>query len=237
MKNHFKVLLISLVCISKALSQQDIEESSTNEYQVEGKVFPPELASDENYKNWVQNTDIMLHTDNSGIFRGFLKSDGSFVINKVPSGSFILEVHNPDYFYEQVRVEINSKGKFRARKVSHIQPSQVIQLPYPLKLKALTTFRYFQQREQWKITDFLFSPMVLMMVLPLILLVLLPKIMSDPEAKKELENIQLPGLGTEMPDVSEMLSKFLGGGNQPQRQQQQQQSDRSKNKKRSSNNN
>ena len=118
---------------------------------------------------------------------------------------------------------------------SSIQPSQVIQLPYPLKLKAMTTFRYFQQREQWKITDFLFSPMVLMMILPLVLLVLLPKIMNDPEAKKELENMQLPGLGSEMPDMSEMLSKFLGGGT-PAPKQQVQQSERSKNKKRSNNN-
>lgn len=77
--------------------------------------------------------------------------------------------------------------------------------------------------------------MVLMMVLPLVLLVLLPKIMNDPEAKKELENMQLPGLGTEMPDMSEMLSKFLGGGSTP-KPQPQQQSERSKNKKRSNNN-
>jgi ER membrane protein complex subunit 7 len=89
----------------------------------------------------------------------------------------------------------------------------VLHVPYPLKLKALTTYRYFQQREQWKITDFLFSPMVLMMILPLILLVLLPKIMSDPETKKEMENLQLPRLGGgDMPDMSEMISKFLGGG-------------------------
>lgn len=118
MKNFIIFVLISLLTISTAYSQDtDLEESTTNEYQVEGKVFPPELASDENYKNWVQNTDIVLHA-NSGIFKGFLKSDGTFVINKVPSGSFILEVLNPDYVYEQVRVEINAKGKFRARKVS-----------------------------------------------------------------------------------------------------------------------
>ncbi|XP_070490523.1 ER membrane protein complex subunit 7 homolog [Chironomus tepperi] len=236
MKNILIIVLISFICVSKTYSQDtEIEESNSNEYQIEGKVFAPELASDENYKNWVQNTDILLHTGNSGIFKGFLKSDGSFVINKVPSGSFILEVQNADYVYEAVRVEINNKGKFRARKVSHIQPSQVIQLPYPLKLKAMTTFRYFQQREQWKITDFLFSPMVLMMVLPLVLLVLLPKIMNDPEAKKELENMQLPGLGSEMPDMSEMLSKFLGGGT-PAPKPQPSQSERSKNKKRSNNN-
>lgn len=100
-------------------------------------------------------------------------------------------------------------------KFQNIQPSQIIQVPYPLKLKAITTFRYFQQREQWKVTDFLFSPMVIMMVLPVLLLLVLPKFMNDPETKKEMENLQLPKLGGDMPDVSEMLSKLLGGGTQP----------------------
>jgi ER membrane protein complex subunit 7 len=81
-----------------------------------------------------------------------------------------------------------------------------------LKLKAITTFRYFQQREQWKVTDFLFSPMVIMMILPVVLLLVLPKFMNDPETKKEMENLQLPKLGGDLPDMSEMLSKLLGGG-------------------------
>lgn len=67
---------------------------------------------------------------------------------------------NPDYAYEPVRVEINSKGKYRARRVNYIQTSQVVQVPYPLKMKPLKRFRYFQVREQWRVTDFLFSPMV-----------------------------------------------------------------------------
>lgn len=147
---------------------------------------------------------------------------------------------NADYYYEPIRVEINSKGKIRARKVNHIQPSQVIQLPYPLKIKALTNFRYFQTREQWKVTDFMFSPMVLMMILPLILLVLLPKILNDPEAKKEMENLQLPKMG-ELPDMSEMLSKFLGGGSSPPANQRPAQpaassGERVRNKKRNNNN-
>lgn len=144
-----------------------------------------------------------------------MKNDGTFIISKVPSGSYLVEIINPDYIYEPVRVEINSKGKFRARKVNNVQPSQVIQVPYPLKLKAMTGYRYFQVREQWKITDFLFSPMVLMMILPLILLVLLPKIMSDPETKKELESMQMPQMGQGLPDMSDMLTRFLGGGGTP----------------------
>lgn len=72
----------------------------------------------------------------------------------------MVEVVNPNYVYEPVRVEINSKGKFRARKVNLIQTSQVIQVPYPLKMRPLAPFRYFQVREQWRMTDFLFNPMV-----------------------------------------------------------------------------
>jgi ER membrane protein complex subunit 7 len=112
----------------------------------------------------------------------------------------------------QVRVEINTKGKFRARKLSYVQPSQIVQVPYPLKLKALTRFRYFQQREQWKITDFLFSPMVLMMLLPLLLMLILPKMMSDPETKKEMEQLNISKMTSEMPDVSEMITNFFTGG-------------------------
>lgn len=89
------------------------------------------------------------------------REDGSFTFSNVPAGSYVLEVTNPHYAYEPVRVEINSKGKIRARKVNYIQTSQVIQVPYPLKLKPYGFTRFFQMREQWRITDFLFNPMVI----------------------------------------------------------------------------
>jgi ER membrane protein complex subunit 7 len=69
-------------------------------------------------------------------------------------------VANPNNYYEPVRVEINGKGKFRARKLNYLQPHLVVQVAYPLKMKSFGRTRYFQQREQWRITDFLFSPMV-----------------------------------------------------------------------------
>lgn len=72
----------------------------------------------------------------------------------------MVEVLSPNFSYEPVRVEINSKGKLRARKVNYIQTSQVVPVPYPLKLKSLGQTRYFYTREQWKATDFLFNPMV-----------------------------------------------------------------------------
>ena len=81
-------------------------------------------------------------------------------MNNVPSGSYIVEVANPTYAFEPVRVDITSKGKMRARKLNNLQPSAVHQVTYPLKFKARGKVNYFQQREQWRITDFLMNPMV-----------------------------------------------------------------------------
>lgn len=50
--------------------------------------------------------------------KGFLKSDGSFILSKVPSGSYVLEIQNANYLFDAVRIEISIKGKFRARKVN-----------------------------------------------------------------------------------------------------------------------
>lgn len=76
-------------------------------------------------------------------------------------------------------------------------------------MKAMTRFKYFQTREQWKITDFLFSPMVLMMVLPLLLMLVLPKMMNDPDTRKEMESLNLNKMAGDMPDVSEMITSFF----------------------------
>ncbi|KFB46314.1 actin binding protein [Anopheles sinensis] len=201
--------LIVLLLGSVAVADNGVEEfDDANRYAIEGKVYPPELYGDADL-TWQLDTQISI---NSGEYKGFLREDGTFVISSIPSGSYVVEIINPDYFYEPVRVEINPKGKFRARKLNYVQPSQVLPVPYPLKLKALTRFRYFQQREQWKITDFLFNPMVLMMILPLGIMLILPKIMSDPETKKEMENLNLAKMTNEMPEFSEMITSFFTGG-------------------------
>lgn len=83
-------------------------------------------------------------------------------------------------------------------------------LPYPLRLNPTGPYKYFIPREQWRVTDVLFSPMVLMMVLPLVLILILPKMMSDPETRKEMEAMQMPKY--EMPEMSEVLANWFGGG-------------------------
>ncbi|CAD7014678.1 ER membrane protein complex subunit 7 homolog [Ceratitis capitata] len=206
----FLILMINHNKAELVIGQEESAEDILGLFTIEGKVFSPESQMK------VQSeTSLSI---NSGEYKGFLRDDGTFIISNVPSGSYVLEVHNPDYYYEPIRVEINPKGKFRARKVNYVQPSQIVQVPYPLKMKAFTRFKYFQTREQWKITDFLFSPMVLMMVLPLLVMLVLPKMINDPETKKEIENIQFPKVSNEMPEISEMITSFFSGAKPPEKE-------------------
>ena len=76
------------------------------------------------------------------------------------SGSYVFEIAHPSYVFESVRIDITSKGKIRARRVNNIQPSSVQTVTYPLRFKPRGMATYFHTREQWRITDFLFSPMV-----------------------------------------------------------------------------
>uniref|UniRef100_T1JYR1 ER membrane protein complex subunit 7 beta-sandwich domain-containing protein n=2 Tax=Tetranychus urticae TaxID=32264 RepID=T1JYR1_TETUR len=174
-------------------------------HTIEGRIFPSPNSSIT--PSWFTSTRIIV---NYGQFIGFMKRDGTFEINNVPPGSYLVEVNNPDLFYKPVRVDINSKGKIRARKVNYIQSSAVQQVNYPLKFKPQSFFSYFQQRETWRLTDFLFNPMVMMMILPLILIMILPKMMNaaDAETQRELQNTQMP----DVPEFSEMMTKWFTGG-------------------------
>lgn len=50
-----------------------------------------------------------------------------------------------------------------------------------------------------------------MMILPLLLIMLIPKVMNDPETRKELD--QFNSLTSyNMPEMSEVITSFLAGG-------------------------
>jgi len=209
-----------LVLISLFVTQIYLIECNSNEiidnnnrfYAIEGKVIPYSDMT-ESMNEFLRNTKIIV---NYGQHLAFLKSDGSFAVTHLNPGSYLMEISNPDYFYEPIRVDINSKGKIRARKVNYIQTSAVQQLSYPLKFKSKGQFKYFQIRETWKVTDFLFNPMVLMMVLPLFLIMVLPKMMNaaDADTQREMQNIQMPKY--DVPELSEMMTSLFTGGPKPQ---------------------
>lgn len=111
------------------------------------------------FSDWISQTRVLV---DGGSYVGFLKTDGSFTVNDVPAGSYVVEVLTPNNMFEPVRVDISgrAKGKIRARKVNFLQNSAVVTVPYPLKFKAKEPAPFFEKREQWKVTDMLFNPMV-----------------------------------------------------------------------------
>jgi len=205
------IVLFSILFLSFTHGQtdSDTEGGSGETYKIEGKVIPPDNPP----PDWLSITTVSV---DGGKRRAFLREDNSFVIQGMLPGSYLVEVDTPEYVYEAVRIDINSKGKHRARKNNPVQPNQVTQLPYPLKCKPLGKYRYYEKREEWKITDVLFNPMMMMMIMPLLLVTVLPKMMQDPETKKEMEEMQARmNVQSQMPDMSEMLTSLWGGGAPP----------------------
>ncbi|KAG8181014.1 hypothetical protein JTE90_024762 [Oedothorax gibbosus] len=193
-------------CFLKVLTEEfESNGPLDSKYAIDGTVIPPDLVT----PDWLLSTKVLV---NGGERLGFLRNDGSFRVGNVEPGSYVVEVINPNYIYEPARVDINSKGKFRARKLNYVQTNLVHQVQYPLKFKVRAPYKYFQVREAWRITDFLMNPMVLMMVLPLLLIMVLPKMMNaaDPETQREMQQMQMPKY--DVPELSEMMTSFFTGG-------------------------
>lgn len=160
----------------------------------------------------LENTRILV---DDGQYVGFLRSDGTFTISGLPSNSYVVEVSSPRNVYEPIRIDINSKGKIRARRLNLIQPSDVTMLRYPINFESKGYPNYFFKREQFRVMDILLSPMVLMMVVPLVLVAILPKLVNqDPELQRELQqtsNILQPNQN--MPNFTELVYNMVEGGN------------------------
>ncbi|PIK43169.1 putative ER membrane protein complex subunit 7-like [Apostichopus japonicus] len=105
----------------------DAKKVANELYIVEGKASVPGVKSSE----WVPLTKILI---DGGNFQGFLKLDGSFQLY-LPTGSYVIDLAHPTFDFEAQRVDVNSKGSKRARKVNNIQPNAVSHLTYPLRFK------------------------------------------------------------------------------------------------------
>ncbi|BFZ24469.1 hypothetical protein BsWGS_27508 [Bradybaena similaris] len=199
------VFLFNLNFFATASDTEEISDKA--EFKIEGKVY---VASKD--KEWTMHSRVLV---DGGKYLGFVKTDGTFVLHGIPSGSYIVEVANPEALFETFRVDITSKGKIRARRVNFLQPNLVKTVNYPLEFRERGKPNYFHKREQWRLTDVLFNPMVLTMIVPLLLIMVLPKLMNvaDVDAQREMQN-QMSVLNNRpsMPDAAEMITKFFSGG-------------------------
>ncbi|XP_072170777.1 endoplasmic reticulum membrane protein complex subunit 7-like [Diadema setosum] len=202
---------ISFVIFSCSLcygQAQDAEEEKQMEtFKIEGKVSVPGVKPAE----WLPSIQVLV---DGGQFIGFVKSDGTFEVNDIPTGSYVLEITHPKYVFESTRIDISARGKIRARKVNNVDSKSVIQVTYPLRVRTKGPAGYFQKREEFRVVDVLKNPMVIMMVLPVLFIVVLPKLVNtqDPELQKEMQNMNLMSQKQDLPDLSEMATSFFGGG-------------------------
>ncbi|XP_034667505.1 ER membrane protein complex subunit 7 homolog [Drosophila subobscura] len=174
-------------------------------YTIEGYILPPNRNLGLNHC-WLSEITLAI---NGGQYKGFVRTDGRFLISGVPYGSHVVEVYHPDIYFRPVRVEINAKGKYRARALSYVEPGTISQIAYPLRLPAAKRRQFFTEREQWRFVDFILNPMVLIMLAPVLMLMIVPRIIRDPQTKRELENLQFPKVPNNMPDLSDMLTSLL----------------------------
>ncbi|VDP82387.1 unnamed protein product [Echinostoma caproni] len=161
-----------------------LHASRVQGHTLEGTIIPPNNAP----ADWFVHTRI--HVDGSQ-YVGFVQQNGYFEVSGVPSGSYVVEPIHPNFVFQTARVDINSKGRIRARRVNAPQPNAVKELPYPLRLSASGNAVYFKPREQLRTVDVLFSPSVLYVLVPLIVVMVLTRLIntSDPELQKELQQM------------------------------------------------
>ncbi|XP_017330836.1 ER membrane protein complex subunit 7 [Ictalurus punctatus] len=193
------VLLLGLCTRFNAVAE------SGEKFRIEGRALVYGVRTEE----WTPLAHVLLDGEEHV---GFVRLDGSFTVNDVPSGSYVVHVASPVYRFEPVRVDITAAGKMRARRVNYIKPSEVVQLPYPIQMRCTGQHSYFAKRDTWVWSDFFMNPVVLMMVLPLLIILLLPKLinMNDPGMRREMEqSMNVLNPSPELPDVSELMTKFF----------------------------
>lgn len=173
-------------------------------FKIKGNIYS--LPNDDlaTLRSVLVDTKILI---NYGQLIAFPSEDGSFEVTGLTSESYIVEASHPMYVYEPMRVDITSKGKIRARRVNYIQPSLVQTLDYPLSFRPKGIYNYFIPRETWRITDILLNPMVILMVVPLVIIWLLPKMMNPQEVQAQRESIP----EYNVPELSEMITSVFGG--------------------------
>ncbi|CAF2308654.1 unnamed protein product [Rotaria sp. Silwood2] len=209
----FFIIITFIHATSESLALNPSNES-VGSFKIEGKIIVP--PGD----NALENTRILI---DEGLYIGIPQVDGTFVISGIPSGSYIVSVVSPLHVFEPVRVDINAKGKIRARKVNFIQPGEVVTMKYPLNFETHGIPNYFQKREVYRLTDVIMNPMFLTLLIPLALLLILPKLASqDPEMQRDLQqasNFLQPNLNT--PDIGDMFANIFGGPKKQKPTQQQ----------------
>ena len=111
---------------------------------------------------------------NNGEYKGLVDINGGFVI-AVPdySANYKLQVHNLNYYFEPVVVEVSEQeyaaGKYIKAFLYSLTTGKDYRLMYPLQLEPTSRFSYFEERAPFDPTVYLKNPFVWMIGLSLVM--------------------------------------------------------------------
>ncbi|CAF0959902.1 unnamed protein product [Rotaria sordida] len=157
--------------------------------------------------------DDMRILVNEGEYIGIPRVDGTFVISGIPSGSYVVSISSPRHVFEPVRVDINTNGKIRARKVNFVQPNEVVVVKYPLRFNAYVKPNYFKTREVYRWTDIIFNPTFAPIILLTVLFLFVPKFLPQETEMRQMfpgtNDIMQPNMN--IPDIAALFAQWFGG--------------------------
>jgi len=131
-----------VLCLLLALTLGE-EVDVTTKQNVVGDIQLSNLNISTNKEKQLIFSRTVIHVyGNNFHFRGFVQSNGSFVVNKVPPGAYVLDVASPDLVFTQINIDISKKvnGKTKAREFGNKR-----ELKYPLHIYPISTINYFEE--------------------------------------------------------------------------------------------
>lgn len=157
-----------------------------------------------------------------GRYSSPLDEQGHFHFD-LPSGSFVLQVLSTTFAFDRIRLDVSNDEIIATLTLPGTSWSKVgPRMRVPLELTPRSRYVHDVPPPSFSILGLLMNPMILMSVIPLGLLLLLPKLTEglDPEALKEIQQQRAaqPQAALEMPDVSQKLANFFSPsteGNNP----------------------
>ncbi|KAG0290340.1 hypothetical protein BGZ96_006165 [Linnemannia gamsii] len=115
-----------------------------------------------------------------GRYQTQIAKDGTFEFPDVPVGTYILEVQSPHLVYSRVRVVVTQSEVVAMRVSIGDHFSNVLHvLPMPLTLRPRPRPIHYIPPEGQKVVGFFGNPMVLMASFSFMMLLIMPKIMSN----------------------------------------------------------
>ncbi|KAJ2826603.1 hypothetical protein IWW50_002281 [Coemansia erecta] len=134
---------------------------------------------------------------NGGEHRGYIQKDGSFVVENLTLGDWLLEIASTDYAFPKLHVRIATKGEEGRASVAArfvqigsewSEDSPV--LAYPLTIEASAKYDFFTPRQGFSIITMFSNPYMLMVGVSLVAIFIMPKLQAnlDPETLKELQD-------------------------------------------------